>query len=108
MIQVITRTKIYNGFFEIWGNERARALNNKNTVKLVYDDKYMILSNTELKRKIQFINQQDSKYNDNKREIWGVRWAPTNMEDTSLQIDPTARLRLSQMYKEILKKKARV
>ncbi len=104
---IITRKKLYNGFFEVRSYEREKALKLKKPVILVLEKdgqtEQMTLTYHQLLHDGQFINTQYSKYYANTYGIWGYQWKPEIDIDQQVSINMETRQRLAEIWKKIAK-----
>lgn len=91
-MKTLTRKKLYNGnLFEVRSYERDQAIKNGKNVKLIFENEYMILTPTQLKKEGQFINTQYSKINSGQTYgMYGYEWKgkPFREEEVSLNVNP--------------------
>jgi hypothetical protein len=105
-MRTFEKKKLYKGLIELRDYEIENAIKENESVKLIYDGQFMILTPTKLKKEKIFINTQKSIINDGQTyHIYGFRWKPTSRLDEQVEINFDTRTKLSEIWKEVKKQK---
>lgn len=99
-MKIIYKKKIYNGMAELRDYEVERLLINKDSVKIIIDNEYMVLTPTELKIKGRISNTQYSIYNEGQTyKLIGYRWKPTGRLEEQITIPFDVKTRLAEAWR---------